>query len=291
MQMSSSTLFGFVEGFSDRYIYSRVVDDTCASRNIKYEIVTAEELPGQAGGKTALLSFFDYAKRATLLRNDLQGKRTVSLFFLDKDVDDIFRRRRRSSHVVYTRTYDIEGTLFRFADVARAAAGASCLDLNSTRVALGSSSLWCRKAASAWIEWVKLCLVACTCAPKAGSYYSRPVSQIHPGPYSPIDQAELAKHRSALAAASGLSAAKFKLVCDKIDRLVSKAFAEGAYDRFFRGKWYPALLRADVQRIAAGRRCNLSNFADRVISCLAENADYNSAWTQPYRAAVVGLLS
>jgi hypothetical protein len=84
MQMSSSRVFCFVEGFSDRYVYSRIIEAECIARNVKYEVVTAEELPGGAGGKPALLGFFDYAKRAALLKDDFQGKQTASLFFLIK---------------------------------------------------------------------------------------------------------------------------------------------------------------------------------------------------------------
>jgi len=285
MQISHSKIFCFVEGFSDRYIYSRITDAACNPKSIKYEIITAEELPEEAGGKASVLAFYDYAKRSDLLDNDFQGKRTVSLFFLDKDVDDVLRRKRRSRHVIYTESYDIEGSLFENSDLSQAAANAACLDIKTCQ-SLGSNVQWCRKAAQAWLEWVKICLTACYYSPAAGPYYSRPISQINTTPFAEVNVTDVAKHKLRLKLSSELSSAEFSKASQKIEQLVSKLYNKGEFGKVFRGKWYPVLLLADIEKAAAGRRYNSSNFADRIICCLAERADYEGRWTLRYRETI-----
>ena len=290
MQMSKATLFGFVEGFSDRYIYSRLLDVECQAGGTKFQVVTAEELSGASGGKNALFQFFNYSKRAGLLWSDFQGKKTACLFFLDKDIDDVTRRKRRSAHVVYTQTYDMEGTLFRNGDIVHATAAAAYLDIATTRAVLGSSTSWCERAARAWEPWLKLCIFASIYAPSAGSYYGRPSSQINTMPFSSVDTTKLATHEAALRAASGLSSDDFVRRYNRVGKLIRDAFLLGNHDRLFRGKWYPVLLKDSAQQIAAGRKINVSNFDDRVFSCLAESVDYTGPWTEHFRSAIRSLL-
>ena len=62
MQLSASDLFVFVEGKrSDPYFYAGIVASV-PELHARYEICTARQLPGETGGKQALLSFFSFLR-------------------------------------------------------------------------------------------------------------------------------------------------------------------------------------------------------------------------------------
>src|SRR6266496_6775444 len=87
MQLSSSTVFAFVEGRdSDPYFYDRVCSSVCSRTKIAYRIVRADQL-SHDGGKAVLLQFFDYLRTVNSLIDTFTGKRTISIFYLDKDLD------------------------------------------------------------------------------------------------------------------------------------------------------------------------------------------------------------
>ena len=176
MQMSTFSLFVFVEGLTDRYIYSQIADSECRNLGTNFSLVTAEELLGSGGGKAVLLSFFDYLKSRASLVDVFQSKTTASIFFLDKDVDDFLRRKRRSDHVVYTETYDIESYLFIHGDLCQATAASAPLDIGSVRTGIGDYNKWRYRAAVTWKNWVTLCLFAHTRV-ISSTYYGRPESQ------------------------------------------------------------------------------------------------------------------
>lgn len=108
MQISLVPLFVFVEGYKDRYVYDQIAQCECQRSEVSFNVVTAEEIGIGGGGKEVLLKFFDYLAAESSLISNFKGKTTISIFFLDKDVDDILNTRRSSQHIVYTRTYEFE---------------------------------------------------------------------------------------------------------------------------------------------------------------------------------------
>src|SRR5438445_2421225 len=143
MQISRTQLFVFIEGQdNDPYFYSKICESVCVPAGVSYEHRVARELPGGAGGKGALLIFFQYLRRKRLLLSDFKGKRTAAVFFLDKDIDDVLRTRVRSPHVVYTEYYDVENHLFAAADLAEAAAAAASFDKLAIAAALRNEAEW-----------------------------------------------------------------------------------------------------------------------------------------------------
>lgn len=59
MQISQTQLFIFVEGkIIDPHFYGKVCESAFQDTRIRYQIRTAKELPGDTGGKKALISFF-----------------------------------------------------------------------------------------------------------------------------------------------------------------------------------------------------------------------------------------
>ena len=90
MQMSQRTkVFVFVEGFeADPYFYGQFCEQVFGAAACTYEIVGGWRL-AQTGGKTVLMGFHAYLATTHSLLGTFQGKCSVALFFLDKDIDDV----------------------------------------------------------------------------------------------------------------------------------------------------------------------------------------------------------
>jgi hypothetical protein len=129
MQMSSAQLMVFVEGKNfDKYFYGNICQ---AVYTEKYKICLAEEISlsnnqgetKSAGGKKSLISWFKYLEQHSKLVNDnIEGKKQIVVFFLDKDVDDLLGKLIISPHLIYTKCYNIENHIFVEGDLNKAAA-------------------------------------------------------------------------------------------------------------------------------------------------------------------------
>lgn len=292
MQMSKSRLFVFVEGSSDRYVYSKIVDYECLSANISYEVVSAEELPKAAGGKQALLQFFDYLRRSSSLIDNFSGKKTASIFFLDKDVEDLSRRLRRSQHIVYTETYEIENYLFIYGDIVEAAASTAGLDIGSMRSGIGDAAEWRSRAAEQWKEWVAICLYSQTRLRYNLGFrcYRKSKSEINEKAYGDIDRAKQQTFLGKLQESSGLSSVDFQCSFNRLRKKVNQIFSNENYDKIFKGKWYCCFLVEDIDRIAGRRRKQTVSY-DGIITGLAQTLDYHEEWTSYFRNPIRNILA
>jgi hypothetical protein len=126
---------------------------------VSYCVCPAGELPGGAGGKSALIAFYRYARAKAKLFSVLGRKPTTLVFFLDKDVDDLRGTRCRSPHVVYTAYYDVQNHLFRHGDFIRAVSSAVFMDQGELERHPDFGSRWCQRVAHRWREWIVLCLL------------------------------------------------------------------------------------------------------------------------------------
>ena len=290
MQMSKDQVWVFVEGKADRYVYSRLTEAECAPRYIKFRVVIAEELPGGQGGKPGLDAFFIYLRRKGSLVDIFHGKRTVSVFFYDKDVDDFRSKKRRSPHVLYTEGYETENYCFMYGDLPNAAAAAGELDLPTVRAGLDPPEVWRRRAAESWKAWVELCFFAGVEGTGCGVTYGRQ-SPIHDGPYGPVNPHRRAGFIRALRTAYGGTAGEFNNALLRRTGRVDRLFREGEFDRVFKGKWYSAFLAEDIDRIAAGRRYNTRSLEDKLISQLASSLDLDAEWAMSLRGSLRELIA
>jgi len=161
MQMSQNNVFAFVEGKEcDPFFYGQICAIIRTQRNIAYQICRANEIPPFAGGKNALLAYHDFLRRRKALRSNLGGKSTIAVFFLDKDIDDIMRRCRRSRYIIYTRHYDVQNEIFLNGNLVQGCAAAASLDPALLIPLLSDSHGYCKQAAERWEEWVVLCVIA-----------------------------------------------------------------------------------------------------------------------------------
>ena len=292
MQLSEAALYIFVEGVSDKYAYSRLADHECKDRRVDYRVVSAEEIGVGGGGKNVLLGFFDYLRRLGSLVDNFKGRTTVSIFFLDKDIDDLLRTKRRSAHVVYTQHYDIEGYYFIHGDICTAVAASVSLDIGSVRARISDYSSWRRQAASCWKEWVKLCIWSRVCPNGTMSYYGRPASQVHDRAYGPLTADLYANHLEQLSVASGLPAAEFEACFARLSKRIDRLFSKGEHDQVFKGRWYLPFLLEDIKAIAGSRlfNRNRNGLESRLVSSLQSTINFGEAWAEHFKVPLRAVL-
>ncbi len=290
IQMSFEVLYVFVEGYTDRYVYSRITDSECQKLGIPYTIVAAEEVPDGAGGKRALLELFDFLRlRSSLIRN-FKGKTTVCIFFLDKDTDDFLKTKRKSEHLVYTRTYELENYLFIHGNLTEAAAASASLDIGSIRAGLGDYAEWRRKAATKWKEWVKLCLFSQIHGIQSAINY-RCKSRVNKELCGPLDSNLCEQWRLTLERKSGLPSGRFKVLFARISRKIDRMYRENQHDLIFKGKWYAHFLAYDIEKIANTKAFQSRRLEKRLLTALAQTLNLDGDWTHDFRSPIRRLAS
>jgi hypothetical protein len=270
LQLSSASLFVLVEGGSDVYFYSRLVAN--ARPGVSFEVRAAHELPGNTGGKRALLEHFEYLRRTNSLCSTLGGKRTAVLVYVDKDVDDVLRTRKRSPHLVYTDLYETENYLYTYGDVENALA--AVLGMTSVAVSGALPANWRHTARTAWREWIVACLATRIVNVNAEVNFGVP-SRVNQPCTNTTDMAVLNARLDAVREAWGVNPKVFAELIGKITRLVDERFRRNAHDTIFRGKWYPVFLRHWLTGVAT--RTWRDNELEAV---LAATIDYHAAWAR-----------
>lgn len=291
MQMSRATLFVLIEGHKDSFVYSKIADIECSGRGIDYHVATAEEISNGAGGKEALLAFFDYLRRKSSLIDKFEGKTTVSIFFLDKDIDDFLRRKRRCEHVVYTETYELENYLFMHGDLSEAAAASASLAIKLIRDGISDCSEWRRRAAENWKKWVILCFFARTNGLGSIPNYRLARSPINDGAYGEVKKDEYRNHLSRLQRESGLAPDEFKSSFARLGQRVNRIYSSGQQDRVFKGKWYACFLAQDIRRIANRRRVDCTRLERTLVTNLAQTLNFDDDWAGHFRVPIRRLVA
>jgi len=284
MQMSRTQVFAFVEGKKiDPYFYGKVCASVCQSAGVSHEICRARELPEGAGGKQALIGFFEYLRRESALITNFKGKNTKAIFFLDKDVDDLLGKQLSSEHVVYTEYYDVENYLFIEGDIGEAAAASASMDSQLVLAGLGDYEDWRCRVAECWKKWVKLCLfvaqknIRCECNYGVTSRINAPL-------HEPVVQALYAQRLTMLKSESGLSSEQFEKTFGEVSRLVDDLYARGEHDRIFKGKWYVILLEAEIKTIAGSRPINSKGgLANRLPGAIVLTLNFDNPWANYFK--------
>ncbi|HEX9990603.1 MAG TPA: DUF4435 domain-containing protein [Chloroflexia bacterium] len=289
MQMSRTRLFAFVEGKSDRYFYGRICRSICEPAGIAFEVSSADIISGTGGGKTVLLAFFEYLRQRSSLLDNLHGKTTGSIFFLDKDIDDVLRTQRRSDHLVYTRYYDLENHIFVQGNLISAAAAVAGLDEDWLRLRLGDADLWRLKVAEHWKDWVTFCMFSrkrkIRCRYNYGS-----ASCLNVPPQDPPSAVLKAQHLTALEALSGRTSHQFRRSMRAIASLVDYFYARGYHDHVFRGKWYPELIEEELKAIAGTELLDASGIRNRIVFALLMTIDFEGHWAEYFKEPVRRLI-
>lgn len=289
LQLSRVDLHAFVEGWSDRYFYDKICQRVCRETAMKSHVRTAGELPGETGGKTSLLRFFEYMRRKKLLLQEFKGHRFALIFFLDKDIDDLRRRQKQSNHLIYTEYYHLENYFFRYADLIEVSAAAASLDADSIRAVLGDQRLWMVRVANEWKEWVKLCSAAQLLDARVGCGYSRP-SQIHHAPYGALNIAAANALADQLEMTCGLTVVQFRRLIARNSQRIDRIYIAGQHDRVFKGEWYARFLAEDIRKAAAGRAYNANGLESRLLSAIPLSLDVDQAWAGHFKSPISFLV-
>lgn len=289
LQVSRNDVFAFIEGWSDRYFYDRVCEHACRGTGLTYDVRTAQELPAGTGGKTALVGFFLRLRRRKMLLHEFKGKKLAIIFFLDKDIDDLMKLRRRSKHIIYTEFYELENHLIRQTNLCEVAAAAASLDVESIRAVIGDQSEWMFRAATEWKDWVKLCATAQLLNANCGCTYSSH-SQINDGPYGGVNGARLSRLAGELRVATGLPLNEFQAIVDRMSVRIDRIYASSRHDRVFKGKWYAKFLAEDVRRAADGRPYNGNGLETRVHAIAGAKLDFGQAWAGYFKVRISSVI-
>ncbi|MCA9769718.1 MAG: DUF4435 domain-containing protein [Gemmatimonadetes bacterium] len=279
-----------VEGKTDRYFYNKVLAPVCRAEGVSHAVRIARELPQQAGGKATLLAYYRYLRRKGSLVSDLGGKRTLIVIVLDKDVDDLCRRRMKSDHVVYTEYYDVENYLYRHGDLVEAAAAASGLTADEVDSMLGDDVAWRLQVQQNWRDWLCVCVFSATRRLRRGGNYGVIPSPVNTPPRGAVDPAKLQARLTLMEAEHNRGARSFRRAWRRVQAAVDEMLARGEADRVFKGKWYSWILAQDLVALADSREAHLHSLETRLPHHLAQSIPSDAAWAAPLRIRMRQLI-
>jgi hypothetical protein len=289
MQMSTTNVFVLVEGKQvDAYIYGNIASVECAKIGLSYEIVRSNRV-SRDGGKQPLLALFEYLRLHDCL-ND-KNKPSFCIFFLDKDMDDVFRRVVRSPYVVYTPTYSVENLLFAHGNLVAAAAAASSLDPPRFEPRLVNNAHWCRRAGAWWKDFVVFCIFVLKYNLNYDCHYGRHTSPLN----NPVDSHALADEinlrKLELQARSGLQPDVFEKKYLAMVRFVERSYNSNLQDRIFNGKWYFSLITREIQLAAAGEDFDKRGLKNGLSAALAATLDFKAPWTAHFATPFATIMA
>ena len=214
-------------------------------KNLNFQVIAAKELPGNTGGKPRLVSFYKELKKKRMLRNTAFGKSLTNAFFLDKDIDDLSRAALRSVHVIYTRTYDLEGDLYVCGDISRAAADACGLTLAQVRGILGDPHTWITRHSQNWIDWTTLCVISQLKQVNPGATFNR-LSEVNVDLLGQVDADAVQNFKTKLTQLLNTSPRAFDSLYLRYRRVIERNIANGEPLRFFKGKWLLSIIGKEI---------------------------------------------
>lgn len=283
LQMSRHDVFVFVEGWSDRYFYDKLSRLTFTGLPISHQVRTSEELDTTKPGKDGLVEWFLFARRRKLLFHEFQRKKMAFVFFLDKDIDDLFRTLKQSKHLYYTEYYCLENHVYKHSDLVNVMAAVAALDEASITKVVGVQHDWLMRAASEWKEWVAFCVLTRRLGVNTQSNFGQHQSQINNGAYGGITTGAITTIKAQLIAASGMTLAELNIALQKTTRLVDRFYSAGSQDRIFKGKWYGKFLVEDARAAAAGRAYDSNDLEHRFLSAATMSLDFSLSWAARFK--------
>lgn len=287
MQVSRRNFFVFVEGTNiDGYVHGKNCDIALEELGIDYEIVPAACLPGDGSGKSRLLTYYETLNNKGALISRFADQTTVSVFFMDKDVDDHKGSTIISDHIIYTEYYDVENHVFAEGDVATAVSVGCSLSPRWARQAFGDRGKWQQQMSALWMSWVKLCFASNLLAIRNESNYGRPSPLNSPYHYPPaadlVLAMEIQSHKGARSADGNCRS--WCAARATVDGL----YLNGRWDEVFKGKWYAEILASHVREIAP-TPIDRKALATVLLKQVAATMTFGSSWCREVQNRVRGL--
>lgn len=265
-QISDVNFFAFVEGGLDRPFAERVLQKYIPSE-IKYRIQAIKEVTNGTGGKPALLSKYESDKEAGFLLHEDWGKKSINVYFLDKDADDFLGRYIESPHVIYTSTYDVESDLFTTGDLVSALADTCLITNDQAKEIVVENKKWIRDIASNWSDWITLCLISQKYNLSIGCSFERH-TDINQDTIGETDSARLGEYQKKAAKKLNISESDFIEHYNKTKDLVTQSIDSNEPLRFLKGKWLKIAIQECVNRHPKVPDANVNSVGDRIMSVL-----------------------
>ena len=224
-----------------------------------------------------------------MLRNDFEGKTTIYLFFVDKDVDDLRQLIRPSKHLIYTQFYHFENYIFREGDLVERLASAASVEVATCKHVLSDLESWRYQSASKWKDWVKICLLTQKLNIRGEANYSKE-SQIHTDKFGPVDLGLLKEYLEKLKIKSGLTDKQFRAAYKSSSKTVDDLYSRMDYDLVFKGKWYAKFLEHDMKTISFNRPYQHNGLAERLTSTTQTTLDFSGDWTNYFKKTMINLV-
>ncbi len=284
MQMSSTSLYCFVEGITDPFIYGEICASVCDEEGISYEVVPSDLLPKAGSGKSVMKPFLANLRKRKLLFSDFKGIKTASVFFFDKDVDDLRRRMLRSPHVIYTEYYNLENYIFRHGDLARSLASCTSIDYQTIVKSIGGENQFKKQIAEIYRNWVVLCLFSCKYVRRSTNFGSH--SHVNKDAYGAVDSSELTAYKTALQIRCGLSQSEFELRFAEVSKVVNELYATNNHDRYFNGKWYFHITEREISKIYSARSYEKNGLPSRLKTAMSYSLDINGRWSDHFKSKI-----
>lgn len=287
IQISQKKLFVFVEGIEyDPYFYEQICSQVTSKYLIDFEIVRATELSDNIdGGKQSLISFHDFLRGKGNLFGEFEDKKHASIFILDKDLDDLMRKKKRSDYIIYTKYYSIENHIVVHGDLIQSATVATSIQKKIIKNKVVASKEWRKNLAESWKEWLTLCLVALKHRANCGCQLRR---------YSPLkgnsnditNPDSVYHHLNNICRSLGISFDDAKELYIREKKRVEKYLAEDRIDIIFRGKWYPRLFEKDIKNIAGRIPYQRNNIGIQILKLNLKSLDFSDSWSRHFTKPV-----
>ncbi len=251
---------------------------------MEYEIVVADRFSLGGGGKGILSQFFQLllGHGALIERSGPYPKLTV--FFMDRDADDIFRKLKTSAHVVYTLYNSVENHVFREGDLQGSIAVAASIDVRAIQNQIPNPDAWRLQCARTWRDWIGLCLTAKKLRLTHPASFSKQASAINGPADAPTDPVSLANCIAGMQALARVPRPSFDRTIAASRRLTDSLFRQLRHDLIFKGKWYTSFAIRDAEIAAGGPAFNRRGFEDRLIGALIATIDFDGGWAEHFRA-------
>jgi hypothetical protein len=277
LQISEKRVFVYCEGrVHDPYMYSELTRRAQPSDETMFTIYLIEDIVG-TGGKAAVLKLFRYMQKRKLLVTTYKGKPYCCLFFVDKDVDDLSRRRRsKSAHVFYTELYDLEAHIYRDTDLRRAVAIGLSVDVDMVPFAYGDPANWIEATAVQWEHWLILCLFSSRFNIDCGCSYGR-VSCINPDLCGATDISAFETFKARLESKCGMRKDEFDRKFKGVQSTIEKLKMRRILSHVFRGKWLESIIVTELQAAFGGQK--RAKISGAIISSVAmASFNFSSSW-------------
>jgi hypothetical protein len=219
-------------------------------------------------------------KRKLFLSN-FKGKSFCCVFFIDKDIDDLRRKLLKSNHVFYTKTYDLEGEIYRNTDLHKAVAISLSIDMNHVPLCYHNAVLWVEAKAAHWEQWLTLCAYAGVHKVHCGCDYGR-ISAINPSLLGDTDVAKYENFKRELQKKDPVPLAKFDKRYLALQRRINRLKSGGELSRLLKGKWLENIISAELQLAFKGKPVDLQAIGPKLSSATASLFDFSSGWAREH---------